>query len=69
MTELANRIVAYRARNRLSQAEMANKCGVSTQTISLVERGQQKPNRVTLAKIEMIIGKGETDNEVQHITD
>lgn len=69
MTELANRIVAYRAKNRLSQAEMANKCGVSTQTISLVERGQQKPNRVTLAKIEMIIGKGETDNEVQHIAD
>lgn len=69
MNELANRIVAYRAMNRLSQAEMANKCGVSTQTISLVERGQQKPNRVTLAKIEMIIGKGETDDEVQHIAD
>lgn len=69
MTELANRIVAYRAKNRLSQAEMANKCGVSTQTISLVERGQQKPNRVTLAKIEMIIGKGETGNEGQHIAD
>lgn len=69
MTELADRIVAYRAKNRLSQAEMANKCGVSTQTISLVERGQQKPNRVTLAKIEMIIGKGEAEDEGQHFAD
>ena len=64
MNDLANRLVEYRAKNRLSQTEMAEKCGVSTQTISLVERGQQKPNRVTLVKIEMVIGKGEEKNEI-----
>lgn len=62
MKELANKIVAYRAKNRLSQTEMAEKCGVSTQTISLIEREQQKPNRVTLAKIEFVVGKENEDD-------
>lgn len=69
MSDLATRIVQYRAQNRLSQTEMAQKCGITAQTISLIERGAQKPTRVTLAKIEMIIGKENEDGEIQHITD
>lgn len=59
---IGSRLVEYRAKHRLSQAEMAQKCGVSTQTISLVERGAQKPNRVTLAKLEIVIGKENEDD-------
>lgn len=59
MDELANKMIMYRAKHRLTQEQMAKRCGVSTMTISLIERGIQKPNRVTLAKIQMIVGGGE----------
>lgn len=55
---LADRVVAYRAKHRLTQTEMAERCGISTQTISLVERNLQEPNRVTLKKIMMVINEG-----------
>ena len=64
MSDLANRLVMYRAKYRLTQADLAKKCGVSTQTISLAERGLQKPNRVTLAKILMVVGNGDNNGEV-----
>lgn len=64
MNDLATRLVMYRAKYRLTQADLAKKCGVSTQTISLAERGLQKPNRVTLAKILMVVGNGDNNGEV-----
>lgn len=67
MNDLANKLVAYRAKYRLTQKELATKCGVSGQTISCIERGYQKPNRVTLAKIEAVVG-GE-NGTIQHFTD
>ncbi len=67
MNDLANRIINYRAKHRLSQKEMADRCGVSAQTISCIERGYQKPNKLTLAKIDLVVG-GE-DGAVQHIAD
>ena len=66
MNDLAKELVMYRAKYRLTQSELAKKCGVSTQTISLAERGLQKPNRVTLAKIRMVVGENDGS---QHITD
>ena len=54
---LAERMVQYRAKERLTQAEFAQKCGLSGQTITTVERGIQTPSRVTVAKIELVIGK------------
>lgn len=55
MSDLGDKLIMYRAKNRLTQGELAKKCGVSTQTISCIERGYQKPNRVTLAKIIMVV--------------
>ncbi len=50
-------MVTYRARNRISQSELAKRCGVSLQTINSIETGQQNPSQVTLRKIELVIYK------------
>lgn len=52
-------MVEYRARERISQGELARRCGLSVQTICSVENETQEPSRVTLAKIELVIGKEE----------
>ena len=54
---LAERMVEYRAKERISQEKLAQRCGVSKQTVNFVETGQQKPSKVTVAKIELVIGK------------
>lgn len=54
---LSERMIKYRAENRVSQTELAQRCGVSLQTINSIEREQQTPSRVTLEKIELVIGK------------
>jgi len=53
---LSERMVMYRAKERISQAELAKRCGVSLQTINSVENGIQKPSKVTEFKIELVIG-------------
>ena len=63
---LANRMVEYRARERINQQELADRCGVSKQTINMVERNRQMPNRVTIAKIELIVGKETDDGVINH---
>lgn len=55
MTELAKRIVRYRAINRLSQADMARRCYVTKQTIWAIENGRQNPTKLTEAKIEEVL--------------
>ena len=54
---LQDRMVEYRAKNRLSVEQAALQCGISTQTWRYVERGLQDASRVTVAKIELFIGK------------
>lgn len=56
---LQDRMVKYRAKNRLSVEQAAVQCGISTQTWRYVERGLQDASRVTVAKIELAIGKEE----------
>lgn len=63
MSDLANRLVMYRARNRLTQKELAEKCGLSAQTIHGIENGYQKPNKVTLAKIMLVVGGEKNENQ------
>lgn len=53
---LSERMVLYRAKERISQAELARRCGVTVQTINSVENETQTPSRVTVAKIELIVG-------------
>lgn len=62
---LQERMIEYRAKERISQQELADRCGVSKQTINSIETGMQDPSRITLAKIELVIGKEQasaTDN-------
>lgn len=46
--ELRNRLKVFRAILNVNQQEMGRLCGVSRQTISLIERGDYSPS-VTLA--------------------
>ena len=55
MSELSKQMVIYRAKKRITQTELAALCGLSTQTINSVETDQQKPSRVTEAKIRLVI--------------
>lgn len=56
---LSEAIIEYRARENISMKEFARRCNISLQTAMYVERGLQKPNRVTLKKIMLVLKKGE----------
>ena len=58
---LQERMIEYRAKERLSQRALAERCGVTLQTINSVENGTQSPSKLTLAKIELVIGKEDKD--------
>lgn len=54
---LSERMIEYRAQERISQQVFADRCGLSKQTVYSIENGIQEPSKVTQAKIELIIGK------------
>ena len=58
---LQERMLNYRAKERINQQELADRCGVSKQTIYSVENELQTPSKVTLVKIEQVVGKEEGD--------
>ncbi|WP_245864301.1 helix-turn-helix transcriptional regulator [Paenibacillus donghaensis] len=51
MSELINYVRVLRARDRLSQQELAQRIGASRQTIALIERGDYSPSVVLALKI------------------
>lgn len=59
---LSERMIEYRAKERINQQELADRCGVSKQTIYSIENDLQEPSKVTVAKIELVIGK-EKEND------
>ena len=59
MASLQERMLEYRAKERISQTELGERCGLSKQTINSIENGVQEPSRITLTKIELIVGKDE----------
>ena len=61
--EICGRMLEYRAKERISQSEMARRCGVSVQTICNVENGVQTPSKLTRTKIEMVINNTEVQEE------
>lgn len=61
--KLSERMVLYRAKHDLSQGELAERCNLSKMTVNAIENGLQEPSKLTLAKIELVIGK-ETDEDV-----
>ena len=58
---LQEEMIQYRAKERLSQRELGERCGLTTQTINSVENGTQTPSKVTEAKIRLVIGNGEKE--------
>ena len=56
MTSLDNRIRVYRAEYRMSQAELAEKIGVTRKTISTIEVGRFVPSTIIALKIAKYFG-------------
>ena len=62
--KLSDEILRYRAQNNISQAEMANRCNVTKQTIFNIEHEAQEPTRLTEAKIRLVLdGVGWSNGE------
>ena len=55
-TGLVNRIGPLRAERGLTQAGLAEACGVSRKTINTVERGRFVPSAVLALKIARVLG-------------
>lgn len=53
---LANNILMYRTEHHLSQFEMASECGISKETISLIERERYNPTLETIQKCAAFTG-------------
>ena len=51
---LKNRLKELRARDGVTQTEMAKLAGVSRQTISLIERGEYTPSVIIAMKIAQV---------------
>jgi len=60
---LQEEMIRYRAKERISQTELARRCGLTVQTINSVENGSQTPSKLTEAKIKMIL---EEKNNVEN---
>ena len=52
---LREEMVRYRAKERISQSELARRCGLSLQTINSIENENQTPSEITLMKIKMVV--------------
>lgn len=56
MDVLAKRVKAYRKDRAINQPEMAWEMGLSTEEVSLIERGKTDPKLSTLQKIAAHMG-------------
>lgn len=54
--KLRESMLKYRARENISQGELASRCNLSKQTIWSIENGQQTPSAITVEKIKLVIG-------------
>lgn len=61
MTELAEKMIRYRAKHRLSQRDFAKLCGLSSQTINNVETGIADPSKITVLKIQLAMEEEKED--------
>ena len=58
-SELSKKMLEYRAKENISQRELAKRVGVSLQTINSIENGIQEPTKLTEAKIYLTINNDE----------
>lgn len=59
LLDLADRIVAFRAKYDLNQEQFAVACGLTKQTINAIESGKRNITKLTLAKINQVLAGGE----------
>lgn len=52
-------MILYRGKERITQRELAERCGVSLQTINYVENGLQNPSKLTEQKIRLVVEGGD----------
>lgn len=55
MNELQEMMLKYRARESISQRELARRANLAPQTVNSVERGIQDPSEMTKMKLRMLI--------------
>lgn len=58
---LKNHLKELRAREKMSQQELADKSGVSRQMISLIERGKVEPSIVVALKLSRVFDEKTDD--------
>ena len=54
---LQEMMVRYRAKNNMSQDDLAREIGLSKQTVWAVEKGLRKPSKLTAERIKLIVGE------------
>ena len=59
MTALQTDIINYRAKEKITQAELADKVGITREYLCNIETGTVTPSAVTEAKIRLIIDEKE----------
>lgn len=52
-------MILYRGKERITQRDLAERCGVSLQTINYVENGLQNPSKLTEQKIRLVVEGGD----------
>lgn len=60
--ELSERMIDFRAKHDLSVEKAAKGCGISGQAWRYIEKGLQKPTRLTMRKLDIYLEK-EMENE------
>lgn len=59
MADLRDAMIDYRAKESISQGELAKRCNVNPSTIYSIESERHKPTAMTEAKIRRVIEKEE----------
>lgn len=55
LKDLQDKMLAYRAKENISQGELAARCGLTLATVNSIENGRQSPSRLTETKIRLIV--------------
>ena len=55
LKDLQDKMLAYRAKENISQGELAARCGLTLATVNSIENGRQSPSRLTEKKIRLIV--------------
>lgn len=57
LKDLQGKMLAYRAKENISQGELAARCGLTLATVNSIENGRQSPSKLTETKIRLIVDK------------